>query len=331
MSDRDWSIRLAVIGACLALAFFASWTGLLVGLSQASHERENAEAAANCGPDSKERCPSQIDRDRAGLPYVAERIASGSDPQSTDEREKRDLAAQESMSVWAFWMLIASAASVVVTMIGTCFLLWQIMLTREAVKDTGDATKAMMRQNEIAEAGQRPWLDVRIELEGISRSARGYVLRVKLIIENVGNTPANQLRYGMDGWFYEDFPKETPFSEIQARLDQCVKEAAERAFTSVLQKTKEGITVFPRSIAPIYYEEEIETDTSRVVIGPIAWLAVALRYSFGGGEGSTVRIFNVRSFGLDVEDESKSIGEYPFSFTGTDAKIVDWEIGGHAI
>ncbi len=44
---------------------------------------------------------------------------------------------------WGFWIAV----------IGSSFLLWQIMLTREAVKDTGDATRAMRQANEIAKIG----------------------------------------------------------------------------------------------------------------------------------------------------------------------------------
>jgi hypothetical protein len=66
-----------------------------------------------------------------------------------DNRES-DLCAQwkaaDAASKAAWWAAIATF----VTAIGTFGLFWQIKLTREAVQDTGEATKAMRDANEIA-------------------------------------------------------------------------------------------------------------------------------------------------------------------------------------
>lgn len=59
-------------------------------------------------------------------------------------------AAEESAlwTKWGFWVGIGGMLGLFLT----------LFYTREAVKDTGDATAAMIRQNEIAEAAQRPWV-----------------------------------------------------------------------------------------------------------------------------------------------------------------------------
>lgn len=197
MSDSNWGLRVAALGALACLTFVTLGTGAFFGALNAPHYGYQAEYPANRTSQAEQSNPSQVDRDRAGLPYFAERIASGPDPEDGSEREKRDLAAQESMSVWAFWLLLVSAIGTLTTMIGTGFLLWQIILTREAVKDTGGATKAMVKANEIAQQANRAWLmpepPILAHLLN-SRDENGKALQnaIGLMFEfqNAGNTPA---------------------------------------------------------------------------------------------------------------------------------------------
>ncbi|PKP91946.1 MAG: hypothetical protein CVT77_10505 [Alphaproteobacteria bacterium HGW-Alphaproteobacteria-16] len=184
------SYRLVIAAALGLAALVVLGTGAYFGALYGTHYSHKAEIAANRDASAKRDYPSQIDRDRTGLPDFAERVASGPDPQSADEREKRDLAAQESMSVWAFWMLVASSVGVVTTMIGTCFLLWQISLTREALEDTGKATVAMVRQNELTEKVQRPWLDFDVSVSEPRFSGQYFSFSLKIEIHNIGKTPA---------------------------------------------------------------------------------------------------------------------------------------------
>jgi len=81
MFNSDRSLISTLIG-CLALAWLA--------LGDA-HYREYQAAAAN---DHSKRT-EQIETERAGIPFAAERFASNPEPKTTDERENRDLAAQE--------------------------------------------------------------------------------------------------------------------------------------------------------------------------------------------------------------------------------------------
>jgi hypothetical protein len=62
----------------------------------------------------------------------------------------RDVTAQEDMVFWAMMMFIAAAATFIVTTFGTILIRRQVILTREAVVDTGKATVAMETGNKIA-------------------------------------------------------------------------------------------------------------------------------------------------------------------------------------
>jgi hypothetical protein len=183
--------------AGLAAAFIALGTGAYFGALNAPHYGYQTEHPAYRTAQTEQGNPSQVDRDRAGLPHFAERIASGPDPADTNEREKRDLAAQESMSVWAFWLLLITAAGTATTIVGTGLLLWQIILTREAVRDTGDATAAMVRQNELASAAQRAWMSIEPEIISLTITEDGVPEGTCVIhYTNIGNTIARDMTYG---------------------------------------------------------------------------------------------------------------------------------------
>lgn len=184
------SYRFLVIAACGLAAIASLGTGAFLGALYAPHYGDQAAESAGRTAYPKQHYPSQIDRDRAGLPYFAERIASGPDPDEGSEREKRDLAAQEASALWAFWMLVVSALGVVATMIATGFLLWQIILTREAVEDTGNATNAMIRQNELTEQAQRPYLVVEAGKSPTEPNEHGQIMPASFRHRNFGGTAA---------------------------------------------------------------------------------------------------------------------------------------------
>lgn len=116
------------------------------------------------------------------------------EPQSEGESDLcaqwRAAKAAEKSAVWTvygFWATLA----------GMALLAWQIMLTREAVKDTGDATLAMQRSNEIAEQA----LQINRDIGSIQTRAYLSIDRlamldledggnIQLTIKNTGNSPA---------------------------------------------------------------------------------------------------------------------------------------------
>jgi hypothetical protein len=77
--------------------------------------------------------PHQADRDRAGLPSLAERAIGNPDPATPDERDKRNLAAQEATAAFAFWMIIVALVQAAVAAIGIYFLRRTIQQGQEAL------------------------------------------------------------------------------------------------------------------------------------------------------------------------------------------------------
>jgi hypothetical protein len=104
----------------------------------------------------------------------------------------RDLVAQESMAFWAFIMALLSSISLLITSLGTYLIFNQVRLTRDAVRDTQVATTAMLRQTELVENGQRPWLSIMVNRLGpIFRGTDGrYTCEYQFTIKNTGKSPA---------------------------------------------------------------------------------------------------------------------------------------------
>jgi hypothetical protein len=148
MLRSDWGIVVTIVG-CLGLAGLALWD--VKSQPKRAIYCESSAKGAYCRP-------QQYVTERSGIPSFFERSISNPEPKTGEDHEKRDLAAQEASAIFSFWMVAIAAFSAIVTMIGTIFLYQQIRLTREAVEDTGNATKAMLRQTEIAEMGQRPFV-----------------------------------------------------------------------------------------------------------------------------------------------------------------------------
>lgn len=132
---------------------------------------------------------------------VAPNESAVSEPQTYSEQpdpyQLRDLEAQESMAVWAMWMFVAAVFTFAITSIGT-FLIWrQVKLTREALEDTGNATKAMFRQIELTEQAQRPWLGISATPRMLKRTGNRLSVEIDIETSNLGKTPAlnYQLRF----------------------------------------------------------------------------------------------------------------------------------------
>ena len=146
--------------AGLSLLVLALGIGAYFGALYSPDKKQYQTVSGDRASGAEYRGPSQSLADISGVPSFAERAIANPQPTSGEDHEKRDLAAQESMSVWAFWMMLVTAFSAIVTTIGTVFLYKQISLTREAVKDTGKATEAMLEANRIAASKDRPFVVV---------------------------------------------------------------------------------------------------------------------------------------------------------------------------
>lgn len=99
------------------------------------------------------------------------------------------------MAEASYWMAFAALGTMLITAIGTAFLAWQVNLTRKAVKDTGDATKAMVNSNEMSEALQRPWVTIECVVDDIFLDGAIIKIHLRLIIKNIGKTVAKRVRH----------------------------------------------------------------------------------------------------------------------------------------
>jgi hypothetical protein len=239
------------------------------------------------------------------------------DQEREHQYNQSDLVAQRQSALWAYIMGLAAVIGMALSALGV----W-------LVKTTFDETRC---SNEIARMAQRPWLDVQIKLHGIARAEKGYALRIEMNVENLGQTPANHLRYAVDGFFLEDLDMGSPFEfgKLAGERNDAIKSAAKRVRSANAAADPEGLTIFPQAIEPVFLEEVIAAGADKQAHA-VAWLVVGLKYSLGHKDGNTVRVFIVKSFGLPNETGFDSIGDWGLCYTDTDARIDVWERGGYA-
>lgn len=178
-------VGIGVFAALTILSAYAFQLGDLGGSKRAEQHGYQAEYA--------DRTNQRVDTCfKDGAASARECVEKAVSDNREQQRSEADLRAQREMADWAFWMLIVSTASLGVTSIGTIFLAWQIMLTREAVEDTGKATKAMERQNDIAEDSAIRQLRAYVSIGEVSINepfGEGAAY-ISVIVKNDGTTPA---------------------------------------------------------------------------------------------------------------------------------------------
>jgi hypothetical protein len=99
---------------------------------------------------------------------------------------EQDLTAQQRAAWGALVAAFAGLLSVGISLLGLYWIKGTLDATREAVDQTTVATKAMVRQNELAEAAQRPWVAIRCEVESLERAGPLITARYSIIYENIG-------------------------------------------------------------------------------------------------------------------------------------------------
>jgi hypothetical protein len=226
MSNGYRGLAIAASGIALFTAlFFGAYFGSLYGPDKKQYQAVSSQGSGQ----NDYSGPSQSLPDIAGLPSPVERAIANPSPATGADHEKRDLAAQEASALWAFWMTFVSAMGFCVTTVATVLLYQQIRLTREAVEDTGKATLAMQRQNELTEYAQRPWVKISAELVSVELDERRVIIIDWIVkFENIGQMVAHNFQpvvkfKSMDGNFFtrmaaymDDFPGD--IEEIDAVL-----------------------------------------------------------------------------------------------------------------
>ena len=140
--------RFFIVALGLAALFIAFGLGMYV--VELNYPEQQRYQEYKSGKGNEGTATLTVTRDLAGS------IMKRTPCHNPNSESESDLCAQwkaanaaEDSAFWTKW-------GFGVAIVGSSFLLWQIILTREAVKDTGNATLAMQRQNELADQGQRP-------------------------------------------------------------------------------------------------------------------------------------------------------------------------------
>jgi len=190
MSDSNRGYGLAALAAGIAALFVALAVGAYFGsLYGPDHKQYRTISEQERASETYQGQTESLD-DIALIPDPIERAIQNPTSYGGKDREERDLAAQESMAVWAFWMAVAALGTMFVTLFGTVLIWRQVSLTRQAVEDTGEATAEMGESNRLMRAEQRAWVKLDVEHRTIKRAPDGNLnAAIKLKMTNVGKSP----------------------------------------------------------------------------------------------------------------------------------------------
>ncbi len=171
--------------------------GFLVVVWQISgtyaERRQNAEHRAHQYADTTDRrianACATVERS-AVLECVTKQVESARE----DERTEYDLQAQQDSANAAFWMAWISFATLTATLVALWFVKGTLDATREAVKDTSEATDAMRKANELAEDTARRQLRAYVGIESISvfDVTMGMKPTAHIVVRNFGQTPVDK-------------------------------------------------------------------------------------------------------------------------------------------
>lgn len=204
------SNRVLLLIAAIAALFVIGTTGA----SELSCQRRYSQDPYSIQNKGNQGQLSRFDQE--WLPCLVERGVSNLATKETfEEKEQRELIAQESVAIWAFWAVFFAGLTAVVTAIGTYFIAAQVKLTRRAVEENGKTIAAMDEANNLAgraldEAAAKEFADrkEREETLRIQRKAylglleagvelTGTLPNVWVIVKNFGQTPAYDFRGGI--------------------------------------------------------------------------------------------------------------------------------------
>lgn len=136
MSDGNWSVRVAVIGAVGALAFVAYGAGLYAGtLPEPEHQGDATERAASNASES----PSPPPPASGVAPLPAGDVEPSPKDQSYYNRE--DLQAQRVMAWWTRIMGIAAGVGIFLGGVS----IWLIWRTWDATSDAAESSRKTLR------------------------------------------------------------------------------------------------------------------------------------------------------------------------------------------
>lgn len=258
------------------------------GYQSGQNERQANIEASHYARDAAE----QIERKCGTVTGEATRkcITEIVEAERESQRSESDLAAQWKAADWAMWAGIIAGAQLIATALGLYYVKRTLDATLVAVEDTSKATKAMERQNEIATLAQRPWLDFKIEVTGISPYSKEgeAVLTLSLHVTNYSAFPAHRViskGEAVEGTGLLAIAKQNDLAEL---ID---------VFLSDPQRVSIGEAIFPQKTEELYTHLSVDHCIETISPGRSLSAVIGVRYFFEGGEGRTLKGFTL--FGID--------------------------------
>ena len=177
------TIFVAVIGVALYWSMFYS-----MGYSSGYHEKQayvESEHHASDTPKQVEgKCGAKASSE------LRECITEIVKSERESQRSESDLAAQWKAADWVLWAGAIAGAQLIATLVGLYYVKGTLDATLEAVEDTGKATNAMLKQTELVEREQRPWVTIEAAKPVISNRDDGILITVEIGFKNIGKTVA---------------------------------------------------------------------------------------------------------------------------------------------
>jgi hypothetical protein len=188
--DRgDEPATLGNFGAFAALVLCGIIVGILAFLNgQEAVRRDKTPAAYAESAKSKAQQDCAGREGNAAFECIYEKVEASQD----QARGEQNLSAQQHAANSALFSAFIALLTLILSGFGVWFVKRTLDATLKAVEDTGIATKAMQRQNELTEAAQRPWLTVIINCLGpMQRLCDGtFCCEYNVTIKNTGASPA---------------------------------------------------------------------------------------------------------------------------------------------
>lgn len=175
---------------------------------------------------SEQPIQTDVARPAAKFPGPSQYRTPCANPQSEGESnlcaQWHSASAAENSALW-------TKLGFFVGLLGLAGLYWQVILTRRAVEDTGEATEAMREANEISERNARREQRAYFIPENIHSAVRTHkgvkYLDLRVIWRNFGSTPARNLRV-IAFVFFDNLPTEITFSLVDKTTQSIVGQGA---------------------------------------------------------------------------------------------------------
>lgn len=180
---------LPTIGIFLAL--FLAWGIGYLQARETEHRRQAPAAYARVAKQEAQRAcrgPEPV--------AVFECVLDKVEMSKEGAQSEQELTAQQRSASAGMIAAVTAAFTLLVSIVGVFYVKGTLDATVRAVKDSTRGTEAMLHQNKLAEAGNRPWLKVDLKMfDDITFDSNGFIFPVEITITNIGNYPAQNCHF----------------------------------------------------------------------------------------------------------------------------------------